>query len=200
MYELFLKYITYIFPPSEESRIVDALCEKDIARFFQQRQFEHIYVLSRYADPHIRALIHEAKFHTNERAWKLLHILLTLYLQQNTQKIDCIIPIPLSPARMRARGYNQVHKIVTANTPLPFPTHTNILERHRNTRPQTELRRSERLTNMQNAFCVKKGSEITNKHILIIDDVATTGATLHAAKEALLPYQPTSVTLVALAH
>ena len=74
------------------------------------------------------------------------------------------------------------------------------MKRVRDTRPQTELARNERISNMRKAFIIKQPQQIVGKHIVLLDDVTTTGATLHAAKAALLLHHPASVTCIALAH
>ena len=73
----------------------------------------------------------------------------------------------------------------------------------RDDRPsQTSLTREERLKNVTGAFsiAIEKAPVIAGQRILLIDDVATTGATLRAAKAALLPHQPAAITYLALAH
>ena len=79
-----------------------------------------------------------------------------------------------------------------------------MLVRTRHTKPQTTLARKERLTNVVNAFDIRDieaaRTLLAGKHVLIIDDVTTTGATLKAAKATLLPLQPASITLLSLAH
>jgi ComF family protein len=160
-----------------------------------------IFFLSHYADKSIRALIHEAKFHGNARANTLLNILVVKYLEKHVGKFDLIIPIPLSRARMRARGYNQVLEIINSGAEkLHIPIETTVLVRERDTCPQSELSRSERLTNLHDAFNVVHGEKIKGAHILLIDDVSTTGTTLKTAKAMLLPFKPASITLLAIAH
>jgi ComF family protein len=145
--------------------------------------------------------VHEAKFHGNKKAFMLLGGLLQMYLREQAPKVDVIIPLPLSSPRLRARGYNQVYEVLKTQEPEVLnKLDTTSLIRTRNTRPQTELEREARLLNMHNAFSVKNHEKIIGKHILVVDDVSTTGATLHSAKASLLPYNPASVTLIALAH
>ena len=158
-------------------------------------------MLSEYKNKNVQALIHEAKFHHNTKAWAHLHMLLAMHFSKISEPVDYIIPIPLSRARMRARGYNQVSEILKAHpTENKYPILEEVLVRTRHTKPQTELKRNERLTNMHDAFSVVHGERIMGKHILLVDDVTTTGSTLKAAKATLLPYSPASVTCLAFAH
>lgn len=199
--QLFSTVFDCVFPPSEEARVVRELTHTDIAKLYMLRTTDGVRSLAPYGNSTIQALVHEAKFHHNRNAWVLLHTLFTTYYAQFEKPIDYLIPIPLSPARMRARGYNQVLEILNAGSrDMHPPVLSDVLIRIRNTRPQTELARKERLVNMHEAWDVVHGERITGKHVLLIDDVTTTGTTLNTAKAALLPHSPASITCVALAH
>lgn len=199
MHDLFLKLFDCIFPPSGTLLRVRNLSPETVQRKYCLSYDESTRTLSRYDDSDIKALIQEAKFHGNIKAFKLLNILIQMYLSETTTAYDLIIPIPLPSTRMRMRGYNQVHEILRAGD-LPVPIDTKILRRVRHTRPQTELTKKERLTNLRDAFGVTDGEIIQGKHILLVDDVTTTGATLEEAKRALQVHKPASVTRLALAH
>ncbi|QQR64546.1 ComF family protein [Candidatus Kaiserbacteria bacterium] len=200
VYRFFSHLYDIVFPPSKDARLVQTLDTVTIGKIYVCRSVDGVYTLSAYSDPRIRALVHEAKFKGNEHSFLLLGTLLSLHIGR-LEHINYILPIPLSKKRMRARGYNQVAEVVRRATCSPHTIiRTDILERSRDTQPQTELQRAERLVNVRNAFGVADGSEITGKHIIIIDDVMTTGATLRAAKATLLQHSPASVTCVALAH
>lgn len=115
-----------------------------------------------------------------------------------------LVPVPLHPSRQRERGFNQV-ALVLKTLPKEFHDGTlsvvasNMLIRVRATRPQTKLPRHARMKNMAGAFGVPNPSTIANVHIFLIDDVATTGATLKAAG-APLKQCGADVTLLALAR
>lgn len=202
VHQIFIACIHFIFPPSDDEIRVEKLTEGSMFFLFRKHQVENVWVVSDFAHPDVRALIHEAKFHNNSRALSLLHILFSKFLDEYSSPMHFIIPIPLSRKRLRERGYNQVLKVLeSADTPAHKITILqNVLRRKRHTRPQTDLSRAARLHNLDNAFEVIDGEKICNKHILIVDDVTTTGATLMAAKAALKPYNPASITLFALAH
>lgn len=201
MYIFIEQLLDFIFPPSEESLIVRSLQTSNVSSLSSHSVVDGVHVLSSYKDARVRALVHEGKFHYNTHAFLILNQILSEFLATYKKPIDYILPIPLSKKRKRMRGYNQVYEILRAqrlNTSVEI--HTNILIRKFDTKPQTELAREKRLTNVQDAFGIKNIEAIRGKHILIVDDVTTTGATLRAAKAALLPHGAASITCIALAH
>jgi len=170
-------------------------------KYYHPTRFESVWALSTYKNTSIRALIHEAKFYHNKQAQELLSNLLQLHINTAVTDIDVIIPIPLSSSRMRTRGYNQVTEILKSGSlHTQYTILTDVLIRTRNTQPQTELQREKRLTNLHDAFMVIDGTSIQHKHVLLIDDVTTTGTTLGVAKDVLMPHCPASLTCIALAH
>lgn len=103
------------------------------------------------------------------------------------KKIDAIIPVPLHPDKLAKRGFNQsvlIAEGIAAATGVPVLA--KALERTRNTESQTRKTRSERVENMAGAFRIADKEAITGKHILLIDDVLTTGATLEACALELI--------------
>jgi len=100
--------------------------------------------------------------------------------------IDAIIPVPLHPEKEAARGYNQSKLLAEGmGDVLGLPVITTALQRIKNTESQTQKTREERIENMQDAFVVADAAAIAGKHLLLIDDVLTTGATLEACALAL---------------
>jgi ComF family protein len=104
------------------------------------------------------------------------------------ENIDIILPVPLHPSRLRHRHYNQaalLGKYVGENWGRPFQV--DVLKRHRPTPPQGHLTQGRRWKNVQGAFHVPshRASLIKGARILLVDDVFTTGATLHACARAL---------------
>ena len=100
--------------------------------------------------------------------------------------IDVLMPVPLHPQRLREREYNQSLLLAHGlSQHLKIPLSLSCLLRIRSTVPQTSLSKKERQTNLRRAFAVDKASRITGKRILLIDDVFTTGTTLHECAKAL---------------
>ena len=100
--------------------------------------------------------------------------------------IDVLMPVPLHPQRLREREYNQSLLLAHGlSQHLKIPMLLSCLLRVRPTVPQTSLSKKERLTNLHRAFAVENVSRIKDQRILLIDDVFTTGTTLHeCAKNA----------------
>lgn len=99
-----------------------------------------------------------------------------------------IVPVPLSASRFRERGYNQAAVIADAlASRWNIPARTDILDRSRSTATQTKLTPEQRLANVSNAFRVVAGAApaLRDAHVVVVDDVITTAATLNACAAAL---------------
>jgi ComF family protein len=103
------------------------------------------------------------------------------------QGIDAIVPVPLHPSKEAQRGYNQSEVIAQAMAvALGIPVWADVLTRTRATESQTSKSRSERAANVAGAFAPGKARQLAGKHLLVIDDVLTTGATTEACALVLL--------------
>lgn len=99
---------------------------------------------------------------------------------------DLIVPVPLHPARMRERGYNQSACIAKGVARvLGVPVSENAAARTRNTATQTSLDRGRRMENVSGAFRIRHPEHVRGGQILIVDDVITTGATVESLALAL---------------
>lgn len=97
---------------------------------------------------------------------------------------DCIIPMPLHPNRLRERGFNQSHLLAAgAARKLGIKLLPDACRRVRDTPPQSALPWQARKKNMQQAFCCEM--DLTGRHVALVDDVLTTGASLNALAEAV---------------
>jgi ComF family protein len=203
---------TILFPPSTADRHLHTLTFEKLHEEYRTRVIiTHellITTLFDYRSPNIRLLIQQAKFEGNRRAQELLGSMLATFLASErfitlefSNKI-VLVPLPLSRARKRARGYNQVERIARyaqQHLPISFQVNTALLRRVRDTAPQTTLGRAARFHNVQDAFAVSAALDPTFIYVLI-DDVVTTGATVYAAHEALRAGGALHLYIVALAH
>ncbi|MEO7107762.1 MAG: ComF family protein [Rhodoferax sp.] len=113
---------------------------------------------------------------------------------------DMLLPMPLSRERLRERGYNQAHALARA---LDGPKLAHgVLLRVRDTPPQRTLPRSERLRAVQDAFAIDplESHRVKNKRVVVIDDVMTSGASLHAAARVLRGAGAIHITALVLAR
>lgn len=116
-------------------------------------------------------------------------------------QIDFVVPVPLHPKKLKIRGYNQAEAIAEGIAKaLEIPVSTTHLLRTEFTETQTRKSRAERVKNVSQAFAVGNAGEITNKHLLLVDDVVTTGATLEACASKLLEVSGCKVSIGALAY
>lgn len=194
--------LALIFPPSSDELLVQGAKPQLFSSVTLRRRGDTYFLLP-FAEPTVRAAIHLAKFHHHPLALKLLAAALESALAQLPFPDPLIIPIPLSRVRYKERGYNQVVEIIRS---LPRPRRPDwserVLRRSLNRPPQSGLSRAERRQNMRGVYALAGGARerVRGRHLILLDDVTTSGATLAAAKATLqdLPYA--SLTCLALAH
>lgn len=188
------KLIELVFPARDSEEIVRSLSTDALAALVSPTLIETTTpattALLPFRNASIRALIHEAKYRGNERAQAHLGSVLADYLAEigtdTFGKVVCV-PLPLSPARMHERGFNQCERIAARAASINgdglFTIETALLSRVKNTEHQARLTRDERLTNVKGAFRAQACDPSVS--YLILDDVITTGATMQAAIDAL---------------
>lgn len=200
MRELLTEVLDTLFPPTKHAKRLRHLSVQEFDETYELRLIDDVYVLSRYTDPLVQAAVHENKFHHSKQAASLLARHCNRWL--DGRSFDTLHPIPLGRARIRERGHNQVMSILHYSRYTEV-IRTDLLFRDRETAPQSHLNRSERRRNISGAFSANMPSTLTHPlHIMIVDDVMTTGATLKEARATLAPLLPagSQITLLAVAH
>ena len=150
-----------------------------------------------------KKLIHELKYKGNEDIGVFFGNWIGDILKKNKEfiDIDCIIPVPLHVKKLKQRGYNQVTKFgeqLSLHMQKPLLEHE--LVRVSSTKTQTYKSRFERFKNTNTKFEVKNPSIFKNKHVLLIDDVITTGATLEACIEEIKKENKVKVSILTMAY
>jgi len=107
------------------------------------------------------------------------------WVEPSLDAADLLVPMPLAPARLRQRGFNQALEL--CRQLVPAKTDPTVLLRLRDTLPQTTLSRSERQRNLRHAFAVDplRTDRVAGRRLVLVDDVMTSGASLYAAAVAL---------------
>lgn len=157
------------------------LVDRAAALFFYSRKSPYV------------GLIHRAKYDGQPRIIRWLAETLAREIQADGffDGIDLIIPVPLHRGKLRRRGYNQSHVLaegLEAVTGIPVGDNLQALKPH-----DTQTRRdaSARWQNADGVYSVEDAGALAGKHVLVVDDVITTGATIHSCCLALLQAQPT---------
>lgn len=147
-------------------------------------------------------LIHSLKYKDNKKLGYYLGKLAAQTLSQTTyyNDIDLLVPVPLHPDRLKSRGYNQSEWIARGiASVLCRPTDSTSLQRIKKTTTQTRKSVFDRWTNVQDIYQIQSTLNFTDKHILLIDDVITSGSTIGAAAEVILKVPGTRISILSIA-
>lgn len=149
----------------------------------------------------IRMLIHQMKYHGQKEIGLFLGKEMGKSLSDSSfRAIDIIVPVPLHPKKLRKRGYNQSEWIARGVAEIMNkPVVTETLVRHSTSGSQTQKKRFERWENVHSGFGLADPGIFSGKHILLIDDVLTTGATIEACTQAIRMSEQVKVSVATLA-
>ena len=151
-------------------------------------------------DDAMALIVHNIKYHGNKPLARYMGRLMGTLLPLEREQIDYIVPVPLTPDRALERGYNQAILLaegISSVTGLPYLP--RALERIRFQGSQTHRDRTHRLEAMLGSFTLGSEAIPPDSHILLLDDVLTTGATLTAALNALADTPLAQVSVAVLA-
>ncbi len=117
-----------------------------------------------------------------------------------TEGVDIIVPVPLHPVRLRQRGFNQSDAIASGiSEATGVPVMGDLVVRIAASATQTKRSRYERWTNVEGIFSVSDPEKLKGKHVLLVDDVITTGSTIESCAGELLKIENVRVSVAALA-
>lgn len=150
----------------------------------------------------IQNLIHEFKYKGNKRVGHYLGNLIgkSLLNSHRFKNVDAIIPLPLFGKKEKLRGYNQAEILCAGISEVTtIPVIKKNVVRIAHTDSQTKKRRTERWENVEQMFSVLNPEKIEGKHLLLIDDVITTGATLESCGGEILKVKNVRLSIASLA-
>ncbi len=140
-----------------------------------------------------RQLIHGFKYRGAWRTARSLGEWYGRYLRESGlyDGVECVVPLPLHPFKRCRRGYNQSEYIAEGiASQLGVPVERHCVYRRRNTASQALKPRRERAGNVEGAFAVRHPERLAGRHLLLVDDVMTTGATLLSCAGEILQAVP----------
>jgi len=145
-------------------------------------------------------LMHQFKYKRNkDLGLQLGRIMGEQLIKSGRFKADALIPLPLFPAKEKRRGYNQAAVLCEGMAEsMQIPVLDKVIIRPQHTETQTKKGRIERWKNMEGKFILSDANSIRNKHLLLVDDVVTTGATLEACGNELLKAENVQLSLACL--
>ncbi len=154
-----------------------------------------------YKDGLVQKLIHKLKYKGKENIGTFLGNLYGKQVQAINLTFDVIIPIPLHKKKLRERGYNQVTSFCAAlSSQLGVPVSETVLFRQKYNDSQTKKNKEQRDDVKEAIFNINYATALENKHIVLVDDVLTTGATLATCAKLLLQHKGSTISIITIAY
>lgn len=150
----------------------------------------------------VQTMIHHLKYHDRPEIGIAIGQYYGAQLKEAPlfSDIDCILPVPLHPKKEHKRGYNQAAQFAKGlSMAMEVPYYKKWLVRNTFTDTQTRKNRMERWQNVDDVFALHKGKYLEGKHVLLVDDVVTTGATLEACAQKVLQVPGAEVSIATIA-
>ncbi len=175
---------------------------KVIEHFYGRSNIEHGAALLLFGKSGIvQHLMHQFKYNKQQDIGLTFGTILANKIMESSlfPNIDYIIPVPMHREKRKTRGYNPASLISTVLTKeLDIPNLQDVLIKKENNPTQTNKNRSERQSNVKNAFEIKNAQVVKGKSILLVDDIITTGATSGKCCELLKENGAKKISVVAL--
>ncbi len=166
-----------------------------IKRYFSEGYFGFIY------ENRLKEAIHTFKFKGRPEVGRYLVSLIAHNISILANKIDLIVPMPITEKRLKERGFNQSYIISWEISKIIHkPVADEALIKAKETNDQYLLSKEERKKNIRGAFAIKKPEIVNGRRILLVDDLYTTGSTASEASYVLNKAKPTSVIFFGLAR
>ncbi len=167
----------------------------------KEKYFEELMYIFKY-EGQVRKLILDYKFNEKSYLYKTFvnFLLKNEKIFENIKKYDKIIPVPISKKRNKERGYNQsmlIAEEIANKTNLELVN--NCLIKTKNIIEQSKLNKEDRLQNIQGVYSLQNERLITNKKILLVDDIYTTGSTVNECCKILQQANPKTIGVLVLA-
>lgn len=161
----------------------------------------HFYALFQYYHTSTtRQMMHQLKYGRCPQLGFYLGMLAAQYWHLSREEYDYIVPVPLHKKKLAQRGYNQSQVLAQGISAVSkIPVVSQALCRTRNVTSQTTRNRYQRLEALQGVYQSGKTPLPIGSHVLLVDDLLTTGATLRSAAEALMPTLPLKLGIFTLA-
>lgn len=167
----------------------------------KEKYFEELMYIFKY-EGQVRKLILDYKFNEKSYLYKTFvnFLLKNEKIFENIKKYDKIIPVPISKKRNKERGYNQsmlIAEEIASKTNLELVN--NCLIKTKNIIEQSKLNKEDRQQNIQGVYSLQNERLITNKKILLVDDIYTTGSTVNECCKILQQANPKTIGVLVLA-
>ena len=167
----------------------------------EEKNFEELMYIFKY-EGQVRKLILDYKFNEKSYMYKTFvnFLLNDKKIFENIKKYDKIIPVPISKKRYKERGYNQsllIANEISKQTNLELVN--NCLIKTKNIIEQSKLNKEDRQQNIQGVYSIQNEEIITNKKVLLIDDIYTTGSTVNECSKILQQARPEKIGVLVLA-
>lgn len=214
-------FLSFLFPVKcfTCNKNENTLCENCLKDFSHAVDTPFIWIQTNYSfqDTRVKKIIHAIKYyHRKDLISPIVSSIVNKKLKEEIKLLNnpILLPIPMSKFRFYTRGYNHAELIAREfSKQLNIPIYTNVLVKIESVKQQSKIKsRKDRFKNIKNTFDITNLSTISgdieqtneenifDKHIILIDDVTTTGATFLSAYETLQKYGFKNISAICIAH